>query len=125
MNRQELVRRLVLRSICDDFENVDQVILRGVAEDGTKCGLTIERSEIVVALAGLIEDGLAKAYLLSGRDPFSNEFPGMPPIDIPEENFKTYFYITKKGMGVHLSDDTWYPLDDEGNLKPDWRLDPA
>ena len=49
----------------------------------------------------------------------------MPSIDIPESNFRTYFYITKKGMNLHRSDDTWYPLDDEGNLKPDWRLDPA
>jgi hypothetical protein len=33
------------------------VILRDVAEDGAKCGLTIERSEIVNALSGLIMDG--------------------------------------------------------------------
>jgi hypothetical protein len=57
MDRYELVRRLVLNSIFDDYENVDQVILRGVAEDGAKCGLTIERSEIVNALSGLIMDG--------------------------------------------------------------------
>ena len=125
MNRQELVRRLVLNSISDDFENVDQVILRDVAQDGAKCGLTIERSEVVHALAGLVEDGLAKVYLLSGRDPFSNELQGMPTLDLVEKDFRTYFYITKKGMDLHLSDDTWYPMDDEGNLKPDWRLDPA
>ena len=125
MNRHELVRRIVLNSISDDYENVDQVIIRMVAEDGAKCGLTIDRSEIVDALAGLIEDGLAKAYLLSGTAPHVTELQGMPSIDIPESNFRTYFYITKKGMNLHRSDDTWYPLDDEGNLKPDWRLDPA
>jgi hypothetical protein len=61
MNRKELVRCLVLNAISDDYENVDQVILRDVAEHGAKCGLSIERCEIVEALAGLIEDGLATA----------------------------------------------------------------
>ena len=125
MNRQELVRRLVLNSISDNFENVDQVILRDVAQDGAKCGLTIERSEVVHVLAGLVEDGLAKAYLLSGRDPFSNELQGMPALDLVEKDFRTYFYITKKGMDLHFHDDICWPLDDEGNLKPDWRLDRA
>ena len=124
MNRRELVRRLVLNSISDDFENVDQVILRDVAEDGVKCGLTIERSEVVQALAGLIEDGLAKAYLLSSRDPFSNPLQGMPALDVVETDFKTYFY-TKKGQDLHLFDDTWWPFDDDRNLRPGWRLDPA
>ena len=32
MTRTEFVQRLVLDSICDDFKNVDQVILRDVAE---------------------------------------------------------------------------------------------
>jgi hypothetical protein len=124
MNRRELVRRLVLNSISDDYENVDQVILRDVAQDGAKCGLTIERPEIVNVLAELINDGLAKAYLLSGTAPHATELGGMPPIDIPEGDFKTYFYITKKGMGLHLFDDPWWPFDDERNLKPGWRLDP-
>lgn len=114
MERSELVRRMVLNAICDDYENVDQVILRDVRKDCAKLGFTVERSDIVHALAGLIEDGLAKAYLLSGREPFSTELPGMPPLDVIEEEFKTYFYITKKGMDLHLSDDTWWPFDDEG-----------
>ena len=37
----------------------------------------------------------------------------MPPLDVVEEDFKTYFYITKKGMELHLSDKTSWPLDDE------------
>ncbi len=119
MIRSDFVRRSVLNSICDDFENVDQVILRDVSEDGAKCGLKVERWEIVDALTGLIEEGLAKAYLLSGSllDPFSGELPGMPPMDVMEEDFKTYFYITKKGMELHLSDDKWWPFDDEGNRR--------
>ena len=27
MDRRELIRRMVLNAICDDFENVDQIIL--------------------------------------------------------------------------------------------------
>jgi hypothetical protein len=106
MDRSEFVRRLVLNSICDDYENIDQIILPEVAKDGAKCGLTIERSEVVDALAWLIADGMATAYLLSSTGP-SVELPGMPPVDEVEEYFKTYFYITKKGMDLHLSDDTW------------------
>jgi hypothetical protein len=69
---------------------------------------------------------LAKAYDLKsvGRDPFSGELEGMPCIDEMEEDFRTYFYRTKKGLDLQLSDDSWRPLDDDGNLRPDWRLEP-
>jgi hypothetical protein len=114
MIRDELVRRLVLRSISDDFENVDQIILRDVAEGAAKFGLTVERSEVVAVLARLIEDGLAKAYILSAveGDPLAGELPGMPSMDGIEEDFRTYFYITKKGIDFYVSDDTWWPFDD-------------
>ncbi len=102
---------MVLNEISDDYENVDQVILRNIRGDKDKLGFTVERSEIVNALAELIEGGLAKAYLLSATEP-ARELQSMPPLDVIEENFKTYFYITKKGMDLHLSDDTWWPLDD-------------
>ena len=122
MTRAEFVQRLVLNAICDDFENVDQVILRGVAEVGAICGLTIHRPEVVAALWALVEAGMAKAYELSAsvRDPFSGELKGMPPLDSVEEDFRTYFYITKKGMDFHQADGTWWPLDDEDALRPDW-----
>ena len=58
---------MVLDSICDDYENVDQVILRDVAKNCSKLGFTVERTDVVEALSQLIEDGLAKAYLLSSR----------------------------------------------------------
>ena len=126
MDRRELIRRMVLNAITDDFENVDQIILPSVAEDCSKLGFVLERSEIVKALAGLVEDGLAKAYdlrHLPNRDPFSGELPSMPPLDQVEEDFKTYFYITKSGMDFHLSDDTWWPFDEDGERRPNWRLD--
>jgi hypothetical protein len=111
MDRSELIQRLVLSEISDDYESVDQIILRNVARDGAKLGLSIERSDIVDALRSLIEDGLAKAYLLSSREPYSTELPSMPALDVVEEDFKTYFYITKKGIDFHLSDNTWWPFD--------------
>ena len=57
---------------------------------------------------------MAKAYRLSCFEPFKEDLEGMPPLDVIETYFKTYFYITKKGMERQLSDDVW-PFDDQGN----------
>jgi hypothetical protein len=116
---------MILNAMCDDFENVDQIILPVVARDCAKLGFSVERPEIVKTLGELVRDGLAKAYLLSAWEPFSTELHGMPPVDTVEEDFKTYFYITKKGMDFHLSDDPWWPFDDEDNVLPNWHLDPS
>jgi hypothetical protein len=89
---------LVLRAISDDYENVDQVIPRDTAADRARCGLIIDRSEIVDALRRLIEDGLAKTYDLSGTEPYATELQGMPPIELIEEDFKTYFYCGQIGI---------------------------
>lgn len=123
MTRAEFVQRLVLNTICDDFENVDQFILRETAKVGTKCGITIRRSEVVEALRALVEAGLAKGYKLSpaAGDPFSGEIQGMPPLDVVEEDFRTYFYVTKDGVDFYQTDASWWPLDDEGTLRPDWK----
>ena len=123
MNRSELVRLMVLNEICDDYENVDQIIFPHVAKQASKCVLAIERSEIVNALAGLIQDGLAKAYLLSPFEPFSTGLHGMPPLDVIEEDFETYFWATKKGIDLQLLQMTSWPFDDEGELRSDWHLD--
>ena len=82
MTRAEFVERLILDSMCDDYENVDQVILRDVAETAARCGLKIERSEVVERLRSLVAAGLAKAYDLS-VDP-SRELEGMPPLEAIE-----------------------------------------
>jgi hypothetical protein len=123
VTRVEFVRRLVLNSICDDGENVDQIILSDVNRDAAKCGLKIGRSEVVDAMAELVKDGLAKAWLLSPWPGESREVEGMPPMDIVEEFFKTYFFITEEGMNLRLSHDTWRPFDDEGDRRSDWHLD--
>ncbi len=119
MDRIELVRMLVLNEICDDYENVDQIILPRVAEDAAKCGLLIERSEAVNALAGLVQNGLAKAYRLSPFEPYSTELQGMPPLDVIEQDFETYFWATKSGIDLQRSHMTSWPFDE----RPDWRLD--
>jgi hypothetical protein len=89
MTRAEFVRRLVLDTICDDFENVDQTILRDVVDIEAKCGVVIRRADVVEALRALVEAGLAKAYDLRPvrGDPFSGEIQGMPPLDIAEEDY--------------------------------------
>ena len=47
MHRRELIRRMVLNAICDDFENVDQIILPVIARDCGKLGLVVERPEVL------------------------------------------------------------------------------
>jgi len=123
MTRSEFIRRLVLNAIRDDFESVDQVILPEVPQVGAKCGLAVHRSDVLEALRALVAGGLAKAYDLSAtdRDPFSGGIQGMPSLAVPEKDFRTYFYVTKQGMDFHLADGTWYPLDDEDELRPDWQ----
>jgi hypothetical protein len=122
MTRPEFVQRLILNSMCDDFENLDQVILRDVAGVAAKCGLTVELPEVVENLRMLVEAGLAKAYDLSATtdNPFSGELQGMPPLDTPEDYFRTYFYPTQNGMELHESDETWWPLDANDVLRSDW-----
>jgi hypothetical protein len=89
---------LILDAICDDYENVDQTILRHVAEGG----LTVARHEVVEELTRTVEDGLATAHLLSSTEPCCTELEGMPRIDEVEETPATYFYITDKGRGLLL-----------------------
>jgi hypothetical protein len=36
MDRRELVRLFVLSDVCDDYENIDQIILPFVAENGAR-----------------------------------------------------------------------------------------
>jgi hypothetical protein len=121
MTRTEFIQRLVLDAICDDFENIDQVILKDVSSTGAKCGLTILRPEIAQGLRALVGAGLAKAYdLRSVRDPFACELQEMPSLDVPEEPFRIYFHATRKGLELHASDDSWWPLDDDGALRSNW-----
>ena len=124
MEKRELVRLLVLNEICDDFENIDQIILKNVAPQAAKLGITVTRDDIAEELARLIDDGLAKAYDLTMDDPLGHPLPGMPNVERNETNaFRTYFYITKRGMEIHLSDFPTWPFDEDGN-PVDWQPPP-
>lgn len=119
MQRSDLILRLVLVEISDDYENVDQIILKHVSARTAKCGVLVERADIVDALTKLVNDGLANAYHL----PNQHELGIMPSLDVIEEDFATYFLRTKKGLEFHRSDSTWWPFDAEDNLLPDWQLE--
>ena len=112
MERAELIERLVLNEICDDYENIDQIIFPAVSEVSPRFGITVNRSDIVDALSCLIAKGLVNGYILSGRPPFAAKIEGMPDVSQIEENFRTYFTCTDEGMNLHLSDDSWWPFDD-------------
>lgn len=103
MERLELVRRLVLNSICDDFENVDQTILPQAARADSRFGLAIKGCDVVDALRRLVEDGLAKRLLYPARARTRSPENCRPSLGVVEGDFQTYFYITKKGMDLHLS----------------------
>jgi hypothetical protein len=67
-SRRELVRLMVLREISDDYENLTVSIEPPILEDSGRCGLAIERSEIVGALKELVELGWATAYLPQSKE---------------------------------------------------------
>lgn len=103
---------MVLDEICGDYENVDQVMVPELARDGARLGLSIDRAEIVDVLTSLVADGFASAYILGGPSPGVKKLDHMPPLDVPEEYFRTYFCITDKGRQYHESGESWWPFDD-------------
>ena len=119
MVRKELVRRFVLNEIGDDYEHLEH-IRSLMAKDAERCGLTISTDEIVQSLADLIQSGLAKAYRF--RPPYKSQpdqIPGMPPL---EEISEYYFWATPQGRDLQVSDRSWYPFDDDDELRKDWAV---
>jgi len=120
VTRKDFIRRAVLNACCDDWENIDQQMLQQAAEYCAKCGITIGRPDVVETLAELLKDGLVQAY----GPPSGYPLDAMPAVDQPEEYFETYFYLTDKGMELHMSDNPSDALDYHGKLRPNWHLDP-
>ena len=123
MNRQELVRFFVLREVSDDYEEPKH-IGANVASRAGICGLAVSAEDIREGLIALVQSGLAKAYLLSGREPFVTEIEGLPPSDsfLPSSNdFPDYYFlITDKGREALSAWADQWPLDEEDELLPGW-----
>ena len=112
MERSELIRRMVLGRICDDYENLDQTMLRELSRDAMRFGFHIERQEVIKVLRDLVSEGFAHAYLLSSFEPLAVKLDSMPSLEEVEEDFKTYFLITPAGREFDRSDESWWPFDD-------------
>ncbi len=110
-----LVRMFVLDSICDDYEDRAK-ILRDVSDCAAASRCTVTPEQVDQAIATLVNDGLAKAYKLSGNgDPL--ELPGMPPAHPVLEWYEGYyFWITPAGREVYVAFSDW-PSNDDGELR--------
>lgn len=115
MNRKELVNIFVLEAVADDYENVEQ-IHKEVTGLASRCGLTINVSEIEEAMTDLIKSDLVRAYRLSPRLP-AEEINGVP---VPSIRSECYFWATPKGREFLASPSVPWPFDEEGFLRKDW-----
>jgi hypothetical protein len=120
-SRAELLRLVVLRNIADSYVNLVNSIASPVVRDGAKCGMVIERAEIVRALTELVELGWAKAYL---GNTVSRQFEPMeraPTRAEMEDLDGAWFYITPEGLNGLRANWDAQPLDDEGERKKNWK----
>jgi hypothetical protein len=111
MTRAELIRMFVVDSMCDDYEDIQQ-ITKWTVEWGSKCGLTISHEDIIRALRELIEMGYAKAWDLTQpkREP-PKEYQGMPTRD------------QIRGMDPHFISQTEEGVKSFEQLPTEWLLD--
>jgi hypothetical protein len=104
-----------LNEIGDDYENVSKIYSE-VSKISTQSRLTIGRAEVVQALIDLIQADLARAYRLSTTQR-EEELPNLPR---PDEMEELYFWATAKGRDLQVSDQSWWPFDEDGALRKDW-----
>jgi hypothetical protein len=116
MTRKAFVQRFILNEICDDYENLDMVN-KWITKNAARIGLAIQPAEIIEGLSELIALGLAKAYRFREGARKPDEIPQMPPLN-EIENY--YFWATPRGKKLQTSDTSWYPFDDEDQLRKDW-----
>jgi hypothetical protein len=116
MTRIEFVRRLVLNEICDDYEDLEMVN-KWVFKTSARCGLTVTQSDVIKSLIVLIESGMAKAYRFEPMAKGPNEVNG--PLQLDEIQ-KFYFWATQQGIDLQVSDGSWWPFDDNDELRKDW-----
>jgi hypothetical protein len=115
MTRADVIRRILIQGICDDFEDI-QRITEWTVPMGSKCGLTITRDDIIQALLELIEQGHAKAYDLKWwADPPATENPReeITPLD-------PRFARTEEGLAFQKASSVGSPFDESHNLRESW-----
>lgn len=119
MTRAELIRMFALNSMCDDYEDIEQ-ITKWTVHWGSECGIAISHEDIIQALRELIEMGHAKAWDLTQPKPEPiKEYRGMPtPEEISE--FDPYFFRTQSGLesSKPLMSDRLF--DESNNLREVW-----
>jgi hypothetical protein len=119
--REGLIRDFALDSFWDRYMNIEHINKRIDGAAG-RCGMKVSREEKIQALSELIDLGYAKAWRLDQGDP-PTEYVGMPPLEDVRPH-KAYFDLTPEGLAYHLSDDTWWPFEenDDGELivRKDW-----
>jgi hypothetical protein len=108
---------LTLNEMSDDLENLTVSIMPGINRDAAESGMTIEKSEVVLALVELVELGWATAYLPQSHELV--EIEGMPPLDNLEGQNGAWFYITDAGRKAQNEYDCW-PFDEQGEPRKDW-----
>jgi len=119
--RRQLVLRIVLNEISDDYENLK--ITKQVHRTSSDCRMTVSHHEILQALTDLITAKLAKAYRLSnGVEPIDG-MPSATEIGSPDAPAveDAFFWITKKGMKLQLAAYSDWPFDDDNQLRADWK----
>jgi len=106
MDRDSEVRMLVLNSMVDDFENLDQIIFPTVRSDGRLLGWEIERGEVVTHLAELVESGFVGAFRLASEPPHEIRLDRMPELQPDVDSKDIHFYPTAAGFQLHAD---WNP----------------
>ena len=93
ISRRELIRLMVLIEIPDDYENVDQ---------GDSAARRRTSSQVWIGDRALRDRGC-----IGRADPgrVGQGVEVMPPLDVIEQDFETYFYVTKKGKDLAVFDD--------------------
>lgn len=90
-SQDRMLRLLVLSAIADDYEDF-RIIAHETSAWAREVGLVVNHEKILGALAELIDEGLAKAYVLSSREPY------VVPTNFSRERARILWYwITPDG----------------------------
>jgi hypothetical protein len=109
LDRGEFVRRFVLMEIADDYESKEHMASL-IARDASECGFTISGAEIEQSLVELLEAGLARAYCLRSKSVLETGGDSL-----------THYRATPEGTELLTADRDWWPFDDEGELRLNWK----